>query len=168
MSQLYQPVDWVEGHILQRASGTNLMKPAPGYDPTTADQSVYPDVVPASRDDAYLHHYTQNKWQMGGSYFKKIVKDGVPVNYADFSGLNIALREAGSTAGSVGPCGFQALHDYFAGGDAKRGPPSYDDYPVAFAEGYGHEFDCYCDYYSGYAFSGRQQGNCSQVSSAPL
>ena len=32
--QKYYPIEWPDGHIMMQGISGNLMKPAPGYDPT--------------------------------------------------------------------------------------------------------------------------------------
>ena len=95
MIQTYAPLDWVDGHVMIQGFTADIVKPRAADAPP--EPAEYPDVVPSTRDESYVHHYTFNKWQLDKKKFEKMVA----YSGEDWSGTDVEVifREAGTFAG---------------------------------------------------------------------
>lgn len=140
----YMPTVWPEGHISVQAFTADLVKGLPDGSP--------PPLTPccegghsASRTEAFLHHWTVNKWQLPEFMYKKIVEEG-GVNYGlNGEGWDSVFADAGLNTGANGPCWDATLHTYFGIGNEVRGSPKKnggtEEEAYEFPEPYGVVFD---------------------------
>jgi hypothetical protein len=129
----YVPVNWPEGKIHIKSYSGDIVKLAPNQSLEVGANGL-PNVVPASREEVYLHHWTLNKWQMGKEQYDEFVQKG-----RDFKQPG---PDAGQTHGGNGPCGMILLHFLFGAGNEVRGPPpSGANATYSFPDPYGLETD---------------------------
>merc|ERR1719460_2429672 len=115
ISNGYQPIHWPEGHIAIQAVTGDLVKLAPGAEMTSG---VYPTTLPVTREEAYFHHWTLNRWQVNKTRYDAMAH-GEAFSETD---LSIRNRDAGQNSGMNGPCMGGLLHFFFGGGNEIRGP----------------------------------------------
>lgn len=140
----YMPTVWPEGKISVRAFTADLVKSLPN--------GSHPPLEPccgggfsASRTEAFLHHWTVNKWQLPGFMYKKIVEEG-GINYGlQGEGWDAVFGDAGLNSGANGPCWDSTLHTYFGVGNEVRGTPDKnggtEEQAYEFPAPYGVVFD---------------------------
>ena len=69
----------------------NIRKRAPGQ--AELDPAVYPSLVDADFEEVYMHHFTVNKWQIGGQKeFEDLVEKGEPFHG---TAVDLITKEAG-------------------------------------------------------------------------
>lgn len=111
----YVPVNWPEGRVHIKSYSGDIVKLAPGADAYGLQEDGFPEVVEATREEVYLHHWTLNKWQMGKEQYDSFVQKG-----RDFMS---PMPDVGQTHGANTPCGLMLLHFIFGAGNEVRGPP---------------------------------------------
>lgn len=118
----YMPIPWPTGHIAVKAFTADLVKDVNGAPPPPTPCCGGPTA--ATRNEAYLHHWTINKWQLPGFIFKSMVKNGgIPFEETGHLQDEMLVADAGMNTGANGPCPDGLLHTYFGVGNEVRGRP---------------------------------------------
>lgn len=140
------PIDWPEGHIAVKAFTADVIKAGPNGE-VPPPEPCCGGPHEAGKKEAFLHHWTVNKWQLPGNLFENIVKSGgleYELNWQK-QGLIEAAAGAGLQAGANGPCWDSNLHVFFGIGNEVRGsPPMANEIrrdAYAFPDPYGVVFD---------------------------
>lgn len=131
----YSPINWPQGKIHIKSYSGDIVKLAPGADPSVIGENGLPNVIPSTREEVYLHHWTVNKWQLGKADFDTLVN-------STGRGFENPGPDAGMNQGANGPCGVLLLHYLFGAGNEVRGPPpSGANSTYFFPDPYGIESD---------------------------
>jgi hypothetical protein len=129
----YSPINWPEGNIRIKSYSGDIVKLAPDADLRNIGSNGFPNVVRATREEVYLHHWTVNKWQLGKEDYAKLVNS----SGRDFSSPG---PDSGMNTGANSPCGEALLHFIFGAGNEVRGPPA-SGANYFFPDPYGIESD---------------------------
>merc|ERR1712232_129101 len=128
-------MNWPQGKIRIKSYSGDIVKLAPGADLQSLGEDGLPDVIQATRDEVYLHHWTVNKWQLGKDEYDKLVNS----SGQDFESPG---PDAGENSGANGPCGEAVLHFLFGAGNEVRDlPPPGANSTYFFPDPYAIESD---------------------------